>query len=155
MIAIAFSILLSTSVSVIVTYYWCKRQHRQQSLDLLKASHELTEALEMQLTHMSTKCGELEDRLAQATEDAKKQRGLADLHISKNEQFDKQARDAWQRLREYGLRAGNAQAWLFRELENAVRLVNKYKSEKGEKLVEVNPQLVSMIADMKRELTEQ
>lgn len=121
---------------------------------MLLASQSLTDALDLQLASMATQCGELQDKLTSALADAEKQRGLAKLHMDSNEMFDKQSQDAWKRLKEYGLRAGNAQAWLFRELENAVRLINKYKSEKGEKLVEVNPQLISMLAEVKRELSE-
>ena len=147
-----FLIVAGAVFGSLSTHLYSRGLHRRETAKLLASSFALTNELDSQLSTMSNQCAELGDQLARAKEEAIKYKGLADLHISKNAQFEAQARDAWQRLTEYGLRAGNAQAWLFRELENAVRIVNKYKQEKGEKPVEVNPQLVAMLSDIKRDI---
>lgn len=121
----------------------------------LDASRKLVEALDLQIAAMSTRCGELEDQLAQSRAEEKKQRGLAELHLSKNAQFDEQTKRVWQLHRDFGLRAGHAQAWLFRELENAVRIINKYRAKESLSPVEVNPKLVSFLSEVRRELPEE
>jgi hypothetical protein len=145
------SIFAGIAVGTVGTFLVLYRKQSRQVTEALIASRNLTEALDAQLVALSTRCGQLEDERDRALEAEKKQRGLAELHIEKNTQFDQQARKAWQIHQEYGLRAGNAQAWLFRELENAVRLINSYRVKENLKPVEVNPQLVSFISEIKRE----
>jgi len=73
------------------------------------------------------------------------------MHREANEQFEEQSKQAWARYRAAGLMAGNAQSILLRELEAAVRHLNKYREDKGESPIEVNPSLQPMVAEFKRE----
>lgn len=82
-----------------------------------------------------------------------KERGLSTLHISKNEEFEAQSKKAWEMYRSAGLAASNAQAWLMRELERTVLLLNKYRSEKGEQPIQVNDKLKELVANFKRDLS--
>lgn len=149
-----FSVVVGVAIGVIGTLLFF-RHKSGQVVEALEASRKLTEALDTQISAMSTRCGELEDQLAQCRAEEKKQRGFAELHMSKNAQFDEQARSVWKIYREYALHAGNAQAWLFRELENAVRMVNKHRVKENLKPIEVNPKLVSFLSEIKRELPEE
>lgn len=151
-------LLVGALIGAISTYLFLRWKYSKQVSEALVASRSLTEVMDAQVQALSTRCGQLEDERDRAIygenkarEEEQKQRKLAELHISKNAQFDEQARKAWQVHQEYGLRAGNAQAWLFRELENAVRLINKYRAKENLKPVEVNPQLVGFLSEIKRE----
>lgn len=154
--------LVSLSVGMLIgslgTYLVLQRKYSKQVSEALTASRSLTEVMDAQVQALSTRCGQLEDERdraieseQKAREEEQKQRKLAELHLSKNTQFDEQARKAWQVHQDYGLRAGNAQAWLFRELENAVKVINQYRSKENKKMVEVNPQLVSFLSEVRRE----
>lgn len=88
------------------------------------------------------------EKLAAALEKAEK---LADLHTSKNADFERQSREAWEMYRKAGLAAGSAQSWLLRELERSVALINKYRAEKGEQPIEVNAKLKDLLANFKKE----
>lgn len=148
-----FSTLVGVAIGVVGTLLFF-RHKSGQVVEALEASRKLTEALDTQISAMATRCGELEDQLVQSRAEEKKQRGLAELHLSKNAQFDEQTRRVWQIHRDYGLRAGNAQAWLFRELENAVRMINKYRAKENLNPIEVNPKLVNFLSEIKREPEE-
>lgn len=143
--------LSGIAIGSIATYFLTKKKYSKLGFEALDASRNLTQALDDQIAALSTKCGELEDLLTRSREEEKKQRRLAELHISKNSQFDEQARTTWQMHQDFAIRAGHAQAWLFRELENAVRLINKLRSEKNLPAIEVNPKLVELVSEMKRE----
>lgn len=152
------SLFVGTLIGSLVAYLFLQRKYSRQVSEALAASRSLTEVMDAQVQALSTKCGQLKDELdraidmeKKAREEEQKQRKLAGLHIEKNAQFEEQARKAWQVHQDYGLRAGNAQAWLFRELENAVRLINVYRTKENLKPVEVNPQLVGFLSDIKRE----
>jgi len=75
---------------------------------------------------------------------------LARTHMEKNEMFEQQAKDAWARYHAAGLMAGNAQAWLLRELEGAVVELNRYRQKASEPPIEVDPKLAPMVAEFKR-----
>jgi ferric-dicitrate binding protein FerR (iron transport regulator) len=89
---------------------------------------------------------------ARLLKEVEKERGLSTLHISKNEEFEAQSKKAWEMYRSAGLAASNAQAWLMRELERTVLLLNKYRSEKGEQPIQVNDKLKELVANFKREV---
>lgn len=143
--------LSGIAIGSIATYFLTKKKYSKLGFEALDASRTLTQALDHQIEVLSTKCGELEDLLTRSREEEKKQRRLAELHISKNSQFDEQARTTWKMHQDFAIRAGHAQAWLFRELENAVLLINKLRSEKNLPAIEVNPKLVELVSEMKRE----
>lgn len=153
-IVFLFSAIVGVAIGVVGTLLFF-RHKSGLAVGALEASRKLTEALDLQIATMATRCGELEDQLAQCRAEEKKQRGFAELHMSKNAQFDEQTRRVWQIHRDYALRAGNAQAWLFRELENAVRMINKHRAKDKLKPIEVNPKLVNFLSEIKRELPEE
>ena len=96
---------------------------------------------------------EVEKERGLLLKEIEKERGLSTLHISKNEEFEAQSKKAWEMYRSAGLAASNAQAWLMRELERTVLLLNKYRSEKGEQPIQVNDKLKELVANFKRDLS--
>lgn len=147
-----FLLLIGCISGSLVTWLTFRELHKTRDSKLVIASQELVTLLNSQLEEMSNLCASLTDERDQARREAEKQRGWAELHISKNSAFDAQARKAWEVYKEHGLAAGNAQAWLFRELENAVRMINRYRAKNGEPEITVNPKLVEMLSEIKRDI---
>lgn len=79
---------------------------------------------------------------------------LASVHMSKNQEFQQQAQDAWTLFRESGLRASNAQALMLQEIDRLARQVNKYRQEKGDAPLQINPALADIHQDFKRDFLE-
>lgn len=74
---------------------------------------------------------------------------LAETHMSMNEKFEQQSKDAWARYRLAGLQAGNAQEMMLRELTKAVTVLNQYRKKSGEEPIKVQPELVQLFNEFK------
>jgi len=72
-------------------------------------------------------------------------------HREMNEQFEAQRQEAWRRYHAAGSAAGNAQAMLLRQLEEAVRQLNQYRQKDGKKPIQVNPSLKGVVEEFKRD----
>jgi hypothetical protein len=111
--------------------------------------------IEIQDTHFKLleEINSEKDKSKKLAADLERAEKLATLHMSKNAEFEKQSREAWDMYKKAGLSAGSAQSWLLRELERAVALINKYRTEKGESPIEVNAKLKELLSNFKKEHT--
>lgn len=77
-----------------------------------------------------------------------------DAALSANENFQASREEAWALYRRSAITAGNAQAWLFRELQNSYGLLNRYRQEKGEAPLQVPADLESAIVQFRKDHVE-
>ena len=75
----------------------------------------------------------------------------AEAALSANMAFQTSRDQVWDMYRKGSLASGAAQAWLFRELNNAIRTINQYRTEKGESPIAAPSGLEEVITDFKDE----
>lgn len=96
-------------------------------------------------------CGELRDAKDKAEAERDKYKRLFELHLKKNEDFEKQRNAIWDLYRRSGLQAGNAQILLMRNLQVALRQVNNYRVKLGEPPVELDGSLQQLVQEFTEE----
>jgi hypothetical protein len=71
--------------------------------------------------------------------------------LEANESFERSREDIWKIYRQSSIGAGNAQAWLFRELQNAYFKINQYRKKDGLAEVPVPADLESAVIAFRNE----
>jgi hypothetical protein len=74
--------------------------------------------------------------------------------LNANEDFQRSRDEAWSLYRRSSIAAGNAQSWLFRELQNSYFLINKYRQVAGESPIQVPADLESAVIRFRQEHVE-
>ena len=74
--------------------------------------------------------------------------------LNANEDFQRSRDAAWSLYRRSSIAAGNAQGWLFRELQNSYFLLNKYRQASGEPPIQVPADLESAVIRFRQEHIE-
>lgn len=124
-----------------------KRKVRKELQPLLKEQQASNEEALFLMAEMKEKLQRAEERSKKAAQEAK-------THREMNEEFERQRQQAWTRYHAAGIAAGNAQAMLLRQLEEAVRQLNVYRKADGKEPIEVNTALKGVVDEFKREHAE-
>lgn len=107
---------------------------------LSQRSNILTETLDQKKLELDQKDTQIE-ALARKLE----------ASLSANKAFQDSRDQIWEMYRRSSLGAGNAQAWLFRELGNAMAEVNKHRAKNGEAPIQTPPGLEDVLKEFREE----
>lgn len=77
----------------------------------------------------------------------KQQKDLADARLGYMTDYEKERDSIWRIYRQMSLSAGSAQHWLFRECERAFQVLNRYRREKGEPPISMDPRLQAVLGE--------
>ena len=123
--------LLITSILLAITtivLFVARRGLRLQLEMLIRENEVLREAKE-EAQHLTIEHEALANK---SREEAHKLNVKLEAALSANGAFEKSRDQIWDMYRRSGIAAGNAQSWLFRELNVALAEINKYRKEKGD-----------------------
>lgn len=125
---------------------WHKRKLKaEQEEALLREREALAEAQRKQEELLATHSMQLVALNQQLVEAERK----AKLHQDMNEAFDRKAAEAWTLYQQAGIMAGNAQTMLLREMDQMVRKLNEYRTQKGEQPIRLRPELQEIVREFK------
>lgn len=125
--------------------WWQLRAQFQREVEAERAQHE------KELNRFSVELSEIMTQVVDLNAEKERYQRLAETHIRLNETFEQQSKDAWNRYRVAGLAAGNAQAWLLRELNRVVRKLNQLEKEKQLLPTNIDANLAPLIEEFKQE----
>lgn len=134
-------------VCFFIGWFRGKKKVRKELQPLMKEQQESNERALLLMAEINEKLQRAEERSEKSAKEAK-------IHREMNEEFERERQQAWARYHAAAIAAGNAQAMLLRQLEEAVRQLNVYRKADDKEPIEVNTTLKGVVAEFKREHVE-
>lgn len=120
---------------------WTRLSQLQESLD--QAAEDLSKYKERYLQE--------QDSLVQVRSARDKYKEMYLLHFEQNRSFEQQRTAIWELYRLSGLQAGNAQALLFGELQQAMMALNAYREKAGLQPVQLRSELKQIVEEFSKQ----